>query len=210
MVDVNKFLDFKTEQARFKLDYFVCLKAGKTPYGTFKQACLEMKSRHASIFNDLCDLELEKEKKHENKIEQIRSNVAIQMREREIARKQREYKRFLEVASYLDAEYKFTEKTESEIEELELEKWYHDLGDQMAAQMLSSGGRLDANFLRIVRDCPPYLKKRFEPLIYTPEGRKKMQDHFMNSQTYQLPEKIPVIEMKEHRLLDFVEKNDVI
>lgn len=185
MIDASTLRDLFAAHRPFhsahQIDHYIIAKSGGTPYGMFKQAVRELKSR----WSGLCSQYIEREELRRNGapcqccepdaehgcLKLARYRIQIDGLEGQIRDTEREFRRFYAHATKLKAH--LGELTEERIEALEAEHWMHKLKQQAALDLLTAG-RVQRDTLELLMALDPATRSPIMDLLSSPGGHAEL------------------------------------
>lgn len=170
------FADYRPFHSAHQIDHYIIARSGGTPYGMYKQAVRELRSR----WQGLCTQYIEREEIHrkvaqpsplESDLERARQRMQLDGLETQIRDTEREFRRFYAHATKIKAH--LGELTEERIEALEAEHWMHKLKQQAALDLLTQG-RVQRDTLELLMALDPRTRSPIMDLLSTPTGQVEL------------------------------------
>lgn len=176
MIDASTLRDLFAAHRPFhsahQIDHYIIAKSGGTPYGMFKQAVRELKSRWSGLCSQYIEREeLKRKTEHASDLERARHAIQIDGLEGQIRDTEREFRRFYAHAVKLKAH--LGELTEDRIEALEAEHWMHKLKQQAAMDLLTAG-RVQRDTLELLMAIDPATRSPIMDLLSSPDGHAEL------------------------------------
>lgn len=176
MIDTNTLqsllASYRPFHSAHQIDNYIVARSGGTPYGMFKQAVRELRSRWQSLCTQYIEREeMRRKDVPDSDLERARHRMQLEGLEVQIRDTEREFRRFYAHAVKLKAH--IGELTEDRIEQLEAEHWMHKLKQQAALDLLSEG-RVKRDTLELLMALDPETRSPIMDLLGSPKGHTEL------------------------------------